>query len=122
MPSSHRAARSWLGLVTMLGAAMLLAACGGGGGIGYHVTPSRMGALYPSKGEACGIRFENLNFGEASAKYESLGMVSLTGTGSDFTDAMKKDVEREACKMGGDAVSMNASAPGIFQFLVWRAK
>ncbi len=95
---------------------------GGPGTMGYNVMPSRMGALYPSKGEACGIRFENLNFGEASAKYESLGMVTLTGAGSDFTDPMKKDVEREACKMGGDAVSMNASAPGMFQFLVWRSK
>ena len=27
---------------------------------------------------------------------------------------MKSDVERAACKMGGDAVSLNASGPGIF--------
>ena len=54
-------------------AATTLAACGGGGGLGgYHVTPTRVGALYPSKGEACGVRFENLDFLEASSKYENL--------------------------------------------------
>jgi hypothetical protein len=92
-------------------------------GSAYRVTPMRSGALYTSKGDACGIRFENVNFQEGSSKYEQLGLVSLSGTsGDDFTDAMKKDVEKAACHMGGDAVSLNASAPGVFQFLVWRAK
>ncbi len=90
---------------------------------GYRVTPMRTGALYTSKGDVCGIRFENVNFQEGSAKYEQLGLVSLSGTtGDDFTDAMKKDVEKAAGPRGGDAVSVNASAPGVFQFLVWRAK
>jgi hypothetical protein len=107
----------------VVGTALGAACAAGPGSLGYHVSPARVGALYPSKGEACGIRFENLNFGEASSKYENLGMVTLTGTGgTDFSDAMKKDVEREACKMGGDAVSLNASVPGMFQFLVWRSK
>jgi hypothetical protein len=83
----------------------------------------RAGALYTSKGDACGIRFENVSFQEGSSKYEQLGLVTLSGTtGDDFTDAMKKDVEKAACHMGGDAVSVNGSAPGMFQFLVWRAK
>lgn len=87
----------------------------------YQVTPARIGALYPSKGDKCAIRFENLNFQEASAKYEQLGLVTLTGTGSDeFTDPMKADVEKSACHMGGDAVSLNASTNGMFQFMVWR--
>ena len=96
-----------------------LAACAGS----YRVTPIRSGALYPSKGAACTVQFQNLNFQEGSAKYENLGLVSLTGTdGDEFTPQMKKDVERAACKMGGDAVSLNASAPGIFQFIVWRSR
>jgi hypothetical protein len=96
-----------------------LAACAGS----YRVTPIRSGALYPSKGAACIVQFQNLNFQEGSAKYENLGLVSLTGTsGDEFTPQMKKDVERAACKMGGDAVSLNASAPGIFQFIVWRSR
>ena len=50
-------------------------------------------------------------------------MVSLTGASSDeFTDPMKHDVERAACKMGGDVVSLNASGPNFFQFIVWRAR
>jgi hypothetical protein len=109
-----------LALLLALGASTV--SCAGGLG-GYQVTPMRVGALYPSKGDHCGIRFENLNFQEASSKYEHLGMVSLTGTGSDeFTDAMKSDVERSACHMGGDAVSLNGSANGFFQFMVWRAR
>jgi hypothetical protein len=103
--------------------ALSLASCGGAMPGSYQVTPVRIGALYPSKGDRCGIRFENLNFQEASSKYENLGMVSLTGTGSDeFTDAMKADVERSACHMGGDVVSVNASTNGFFQFMVWRAR
>jgi hypothetical protein len=89
----------------------------------YHVTSARMGAVYPSKGEACTVQFENLTFQEGSSKYESIGLVSLTGSGSDeFTDAMKADVQKAACKMGGDAVSLNASVQGMFQFMVWRAR
>ncbi|HEX8796218.1 MAG TPA: hypothetical protein VF765_34950 [Polyangiaceae bacterium] len=89
----------------------------------YRVTSARMGAVYPSKGDACTVQFENVTFQEGSSKYESIGLVSLTGSGSDeFTDAMKADVQKAACKMGGDAVSLNASVPGMFQFMVWRAR
>ena len=35
---------------------------------------------------------------------------------------MKHDVQRAACKMGGDVVSLNASGPSFFQFIVWRAR
>jgi hypothetical protein len=107
-----------------LAAAATLAACGGGGGLGgYTVTPMRAGALSPTKGDSCGIRFENLTFAEASSKYESLGMVTVTGvSGDQFTDPMKHDVERAACHMGGDAVSLNTSGPSFFNFLVWRAR
>jgi hypothetical protein len=106
---------SWL----LLPPLVALAACT----TSYRVTPIRTGALYPSKEAACTVQFQNLNFQEGSAKYENLGLVSLTGSGGDeFTPQMKKEVERAACKMGGDAVSLNASAPGIFQFIVWRAR
>jgi len=45
----------------------------------------------------------------------NLGFVSLTGiSDGELTPKMKSDVERAACKMGGDAVSLNASGPGIF--------
>jgi hypothetical protein len=100
-------------------ALLCLAACAAS----YRVTPVRMGALYTSKGDACGIKFENVNFQEGTSKYENLGLVTLTGaSGDDFTDPMKADVERAACHMGGDAVSLNGSGPGFFQFIVWRAK
>jgi hypothetical protein len=109
---------SWLTLLFFV-ALLALAGCMSA----YRVTPIRSGALYPSKGAACTVQFQNLNFQEGSAKYENLGLISLSGAGGDeFTPPMKKDVERAACKMGGDAVSLNASAPGVFQFIVWRAR
>ncbi|HEY5239888.1 MAG TPA: hypothetical protein VIJ22_00420 [Polyangiaceae bacterium] len=112
--------RSLLALALL---AVSTASCAGGALGGYTVTPTRVGALYPSKGEACGVRFENLTFLEASSKYENLGMISLTGASSDeFTDPMKHDVERAACKMGGDVVSLNTSGPSFFQFIVWRTR
>ena len=112
-------ARFWAVSLLALLSLGALAACT----TSYRITPVRSGALYPSKGAACTVQFQNLNFQEGSAKYENLGLISLTGSGSDeFTPQMKKDVERAACKMGADAVSLNASAPGIFQFIVWRAR
>jgi hypothetical protein len=89
----------------------------------YRVDPVRIGAVYPSKGERCGLRFENVNFQEGSSKFEHIGMITVSGSGSDeFTGAMKADVERAACHMGGDAVSLNAGMRGAFQFLVWKAR
>ena len=109
-------------LVALVGSLLLLllAACSA---VSYTVTPVRIGALYTSKGDRCGIRFDNLNFQEGMAKYENLGLVTLQGGRSDeFSDAMKADVERAACHMGGDAVTLNTSGPGFYQFIVWRAR
>jgi hypothetical protein len=101
----------------------LLAGGAGCSSFNYSVTPVRMGALYTSKGDHCGIRFDNLTFQEGAAKYENLGLITLQGGRSDeFTDAMKADVEKAACHMGGDAVTINTSGPGFYQFIVWRAR
>jgi hypothetical protein len=111
---------AWLSLVSLASLGGLVGCMGGSS---YRVTPIRSGALYASRGAACAIQFQNLTFQEGSAKYENLGLVSLTGISDDeLTPKMKSDVERAACKMGGDAVSLNASAPGIFQFIVWRSR
>jgi len=101
--------------------ATLLAACASS----YSVNTARMGAVYAPKTETtpCAIRFENLSFAEGSSKYEGIGLVTLTGArGDELTEAMKHDVEKGACHIGGDAVSLNASAPGMFQFMVWRSR
>jgi hypothetical protein len=87
----------------------------------YNVLPVRMGAVYLSKGEHCPVRFENLSFQEALAKYEQIGLITVSGGGVDeLTPPMKADVEREACKMGADVLSLNASVPRMFQFQAWR--
>src|SRR5262249_40038830 len=63
-----------LGPATLL---VLVVGCGG-----HQISAIRSGALYPSKGDDCDVRFENLNFQEASSKYEHLGLVTLTGASS----------------------------------------
>src|SRR5580704_2130716 len=84
-------------LAALVAASLAALACGS---MSYRVTPARIGALYTSKGDRCGIRFENVTFQEGSSKYENLGLVTLSGTsGDDFTDPMKADVERAACHM-----------------------
>ena len=120
-PAAHRSPV----LAALWGAGLWVAASAVAGcsSFNYTVTPIRSGALYTSKGDRCGIRFDNLTFLEGSAKYENLGMVTLSGGRSDeFSDSMKADIEKAACHMGGDAVSLNASGPGFYQFIVWRAR
>ena len=109
---------------TLLTIALGLAAsfAGVAGCAPYRVTAMRSGALYPAKPN-CAIRFENLNHQEAWGKYEQLGLITISGHDSDeFSPAMKRDVERSACTMGGESVTMNASSTGLFQFIVWRSK
>lgn len=109
----------------ILGASLALAAlaaCGGGGGGGGRVMTARMGAVYGPKGASCAIRFENLNHQEAYAKYEMLGLVTVYDVESGLTPPVKKQIEREACKIGGDAVTLNAGMADVLQFSVWRAK
>lgn len=77
------------------------------------------------------MRFENLTVQEGSSKYENIGTVTIanqryymfdSSVPDDFSEGMKADVQNAACKMGGDAVSLNTSTRGYFQFLVWRAR
>ena len=94
-------------------------------GCGPHtnVTTIRMGGAYLSRGANCSIRFENLDYQEATSKYEQIGIISLTGT-SELTDVAKKEVEGEACKIGAHVLTLNASVgsetSGMIQFLALR--
>lgn len=105
--------------VALVGLSAASASCAGG----HRVMTSRMGAVYGPKGASCALRFENLNHQEAYAKYEMLGLVTVYDMpSSEVTPAVKKDIEREACKIGGDAVTLNAGMQNVLQFSVWRAK
>lgn len=84
---------------------------------------ARMGAVYTAKPPTCGVRFENLNHQEASASYEMIGLVSVYGMESSaLTDDVKRQVEREACAIGADAVTLNAGMGSVLQFAAWHAK
>lgn len=99
-----------------------------------HASGQRVGKLYPSQAEGCEVRFENLDFMEASANFEQVGMVTLSGT-SDQPQAWEGETKEklwpEVCKLGGNIVTPNAMAggqstmgmgTGMIQFSVWRER
>lgn len=103
------------------GFALVLACLAGCGG--HRVSAARMGAVYTAKKAPCGLRFENLNHQEASAKFDMIGLVTVTDMPSSaLTDEVKRDVEREACGLGADAVTLNAGVGNVLQFAAWHAK
>ena len=68
-----------------------------------RATSIRMGRMYPAQGSTCDLRFENLTFQEASAKYEQIGLVQLTGTGEAQPQGWEGDTKAQlapkACEM-----------------------
>jgi hypothetical protein len=101
-----------------------------------RATSIRMGRMYPAQGSTCDLRFENLTFQEASAKYEQIGLVQLTGTGEAQPQGWEGDTKAQlapkACEMGGTVVTVNATSggsnvgfgmgTGMIQFAVWHEK
>lgn len=97
-----------------------------------HASGQRVGKLYPSQPEGCEVRFENLDFQEANATLEQVGLVTLSGA-SDQPQAWEGETQEKlwpkVCEMGGTIVTPNAMAgsgtymgmgTGMIQFSVWR--
>lgn len=100
-----------------LAAVLLVAACAACG----HRVSSSATAKHPEKPAPCGIRFEKA--GGQEPAHESIGTVTLYTVDSDVvTDEMKRDLEREACKMGGDVLTILGPAPHGVRYTVWRKK
>ena len=76
----------------------------------YNV--ARMGREVPPKAEGCPIEWPSISPEDANAKYEILGTVQVPGASStaELSDAQKARIELEACKLGGEAVSLAVSA------------
>lgn len=101
-----------------------------------HASGMRTGRAYPARAADCAMRFENLTFQEANAKYEQVGLVSLTGVDSEastWEGETKARLLPKACELGGTVVTPNAaggqgSVPivgygtGMVQFVVWHEK
>lgn len=97
----------------------LLLGCGGG----HSVHSARMGAVYTAKPAPCAVRFENLNHQEASAKFDMIGLITVMNMPSSaLTEGVKRDVEKEACNLGADAVTLNVGTGDVLQFAAWHAK
>jgi hypothetical protein len=107
--------RSWVFAVLVF--ACELVACG------PRVTTIRMGAVYAPKPDGCGVRWENLNHQEALSKYEMIGLITITNMRSSaLTEDVRHDVDREACTLGADAVTLNAGVNTNLQFVAWHSK
>ena len=99
-----------------------------------NATSMRMGRTYPARPASCDVRYENLTFQEAYAKYEQIGLVSLSGTSDEpqaWEGVTKQKLQPKACELGGTVVTMNASGgqgsvmgmgTGMVQFAVWHEK
>lgn len=96
-----------------------------------HASSQRVGRLTTPRSPGCEVRFENLTFAEADARYEQVGLVTLSGT-SDAPQAWEGDTREQlwpkVCEIGGTIVTPNAMSggqsvmgmgTGMIQFSVW---
>src|SRR5262245_17344438 len=80
-----------------------------------NATSMRMGKVYPSLPAGCPVRFENADYNEASAKYEQVGLVTLSGTSKEpqaWEGVTKQQLEPKVCEIGGQIVTMNGASSG----------
>lgn len=121
--------KTTLWIVLVAGASALLGGCSN-----IHATGMRMGRFYPSLSANCPVTFENLTYQEANARYEQIGLVSLSGT-SDQPQAWEGETRErlwpKVCEMGGTVVTANAmmggqstlgGGTGMIQFAVWHER
>jgi hypothetical protein len=106
---------------TWLLLALALGACG------PNISSIRSGALFPPNGDSCKVAFENLDFQHATAAYDNIGLITVSG--GDVTDKVRDKVRQKACAMGADALSLNAAVDtgsrmvgSMTQFLVLRKR
>ena len=92
-----------------------------------NISSIRSGALYPSRGDSCKVTFENLDYQHATAAYDQIGLITVSN--GDITDKVREEVRQKACRLGADALSLNASVDfgsrmvgGMTQFLVLRKR
>ncbi|MBX7114849.1 MAG: hypothetical protein K1X64_11035 [Myxococcaceae bacterium] len=89
-------------------ACVTLAACTT---VSFNVTRQ---ALYPARKAGCDIEWVNVPaslLGPQNSEWELIGNISYGQVGEGGLDeALKKRVEAEICKMGGDAVSLGLSS------------
>lgn len=99
-------------LVLLLTLASLIACAHRGGE--YAVT--RMGREHAAKPEGCPISWLNLTADEAYASHEMIGTVQIVGaTGtSELSEGQRTRIELEACKLGGDSVTLASGGQGAF--------
>lgn len=106
-----------------------------GCGPNLHASGMSSGKLQEPLPEGCPVKFENVGFQEAQAKFEQVGMVTLTGTDESYTafwkGKTKKELWPKVCKLGGTIVTPNGAmagesvmgvGTGMIQFMVWRER
>lgn len=76
---------------------------------GLEYATTRMGREHPAKPEGCPIAWLNLTMEEIMAGHETIGMVQVIGPSgtSELSEGQRARVEFEACKLGGEAVTLS---------------
>ena len=97
-------------------------------GCAKRISVTRMG-IYPAKPDRCEIEVKNIDMAEANQSYKHIGLISVSGHAKDIEidEDLMTDVKQNACKMGGEMISLNAQSvsgtgvvsAGITQFNVW---
>src|ERR1700743_2329223 len=76
-------------------------------GCGPNISSIRTGTIYSPREDACKVSFENLDYQHATAAYDSIGLITVAG--GDLTEKVRDQVRAKACRMGADALSLNAA-------------
>ncbi|HEY3801684.1 MAG TPA: hypothetical protein VGL61_03720 [Kofleriaceae bacterium] len=92
----------------------LFAACGGGGGLTYKLTPSA--GLYPPP-EAKPATCDFVVGGGPSdgAKYDKLGTLAPTDFAAQTVDELKSSIAAQVCQLGGDYVIAKQDETGKYR-------
>src|SRR5438132_12626132 len=80
-----------------------------------YATGARVGRIYPSLPAGCAVRFENLTFQEANARYDQVGLVTLSGASNQpqaWEGETRDRLWPKVCEVGGNVVTLNAGASG----------
>jgi len=91
-----------------------------------YVNVVRMGSVLPVKPDNCSVVFINQAQHIIMQDYTYLGMISVSGHSDEMTklsSAIPAFLQESACKLGGDAISLNATASTgvqtVIQIIVW---
>ena len=93
---------------------VLCAACGGGGGLTYKLTPSA-GLYPPPEAKPANCDFVVGTGPTDGAKYDKLGTLAPTDFAAQAVDELKSSIAAQVCQLGGDYVIAKQDETGKYR-------